>query len=496
VRRGINKIGRHFTKKIIHNRFIINFFLIFLLLEFLFLPFSVMSSTTTTGLDMINKTDESGDSSVIVGDLTIDSSKVSVVVSDSIADSGRVSIVVDDITYDSNNDIKLVEDTTYESGDSPIVNDIPYDSIGNLLLVNNIPSDLTDNSIVEDDKNYYVPNEMIVSTGEIISILNEMIVSTVGIISIAENEVGDRSGEREIKIQKDESEIEIKSEWKQGELEDEFKVQFNTDEEPKIHLEYSSSLNTTEFELEFKVLVEEIIEYVDSNSNSRYDENDTVISSYNLNDLMFNFLDYKVETTHDNETVHIFSTNTTDGVFGIVLYAVGNFSKFDFGTLSPSEIKIDFLLNYNYLRNDSLLALKVEIKTEYETEINVESYDETQGYANNESEISILVEDYFGFFSWADYALVDGRNMPINTTVISEIDLEAENGGRELEQKDIIYFCYPRGSSIIHDPKVGVIGVSSLSFEKLLPIVSTVENILVYVITCLVTITFIIGAYT
>jgi len=202
VRRGFNKTDRHFTKKIIHNKLIINLFLIFLLFEFIFLPFSVMSSTTTTGLDMSGKINDSGVGSIIVGDST--------------ANSSGDSTVVDDKTYDPNEDTKLVENTTYESGDSPTVddksydlnedtieaddklyysedsptvNDLTYDSSGNLLLVNNIPSDSTDNSIVEDDKIYYAPNEREVKTEEI--------------ISIAENKIGDLSSglEKEVKIE-------------------------------------------------------------------------------------------------------------------------------------------------------------------------------------------------------------------------------------------------------------------------------------------------------
>ena len=180
----------------------INLFLIFLLLEFLFLPFTVMSSTTTTGLNMSSKTNGSGDSSIIVGNTT--------------TDSGGDSTIIDDETYDPNEDTKLVEDTTYESEDSPAVNDksydlnedtivvddklyysgdsstvndLTYDSSGNLLLVNNKLSDSLNISLIETDKVYYAPNERIVPREEI--------------ISIAENKIGDLSSgiEKEVKIE-------------------------------------------------------------------------------------------------------------------------------------------------------------------------------------------------------------------------------------------------------------------------------------------------------
>jgi hypothetical protein len=273
--------------------------------------------------------------------------------------------------------------------------------------------------------------------------------------------------EREVEIEHTANETEIRSGWEGGDLEDEFRVRFRTDEKLEIELEYSTEINATETELEFEVTVEKIVEYVDTNGNGRYDENDTVISTYTLGNAEYEVINYTIETTLDNETVHIISTSTIDGVFGIVLYVVGSFANLESGTLTPTAVKIDFVINnYNYSANNSQLALQVEVKTEYETEIETETYDETQGYAENETELSIAAGNYTGFFSWLGYAIVDGITRPVNTTVKSKVELTAENGEQEFKQKDNIYFCYPRGDSIVHDPKVGVVSVSSLTFGK------------------------------
>jgi PGF-pre-PGF domain-containing protein len=189
VRRGFNKIERHFTKKIIRNRLIINFFLIFLLLEFVFLPFTALSSTSLNGLDGNNKTNDSSGDSVSDIDSTVESELESVTDSISTIDSTVDSIVVDDKTYDPNENTKIVEDTTYETDDLETVYDKNYESSGNLLLVDNKPSNSTDFSIIETDKVYYAPNERVVPTEEI--------------ISIAENKLGDISSgiEKEVKIE-------------------------------------------------------------------------------------------------------------------------------------------------------------------------------------------------------------------------------------------------------------------------------------------------------
>ncbi len=189
MRREFNKIERHFTNKIIHNRLIINFFLIFLLFEFVFLPFAAMSSTSFNGLDTDMKTnDSSGDlvsDSVSTEEFAVESESDSI----STIDSNMDSIVVDEKTYYPDENTKIVEDTTYESGDLETVYDKNYDSSGNLLLVDNEPSDSTDISIIETDKVYFAPNERVVPTEEI--------------ISIAENILGDLSSgiEKEVKIE-------------------------------------------------------------------------------------------------------------------------------------------------------------------------------------------------------------------------------------------------------------------------------------------------------
>lgn len=186
MRRISHTKDNNFTKKILHNKLIINLFLIFLLLEFIFLPYTVTSLTTSDGLDTNGKTYDSGDSSSVVDDSKVDSSGDSVVVSDSTVDSSGDSAVVDD--KDSNVVTEVIDDNTYDStSGSAVVEDNSYNSSGNFLNVNKKPTRFFNNSIIEDDKLYYAPNERIVPTEEI--------------ISITENELGDLSSGTETEVQ-------------------------------------------------------------------------------------------------------------------------------------------------------------------------------------------------------------------------------------------------------------------------------------------------------
>ena len=290
--------------------------------------------------------------------------------------------------------------------------------------------------------------------------------------------------ERDVEIDLDSTEVKIESDWERNGLDDEFDLQFSTDDELKITLDFTLGHNKTNTDVEFEVVIDKIIEYNDTNGNGRYDEDDAIVSTYNLEKAAFEKITYKTEKRSGNETVHIISARTVDGVFGIVLYVVGNFTSLESGTLAPTEAKVDFIIHYNYHANDSQVTLKVKINTDYDTESDIRSYGETHGYAKNESELRII-GNHTGYFSWAEYALIDNISKPVNVTIV-------ENHGKGFDEKDVVYFCYPRGKTIVHDPKVGVIGVSSLTFVQ--GVASIMQNIGIYALVCAVASIFIIGS--
>ncbi|MHA1224060.1 MAG: hypothetical protein ACTSP3_12575 [Candidatus Heimdallarchaeaceae archaeon] len=117
-----------------------------------------------------------------------------------------------------------------------------------------------------------------------------------------------------------------------------------------------------------------------------------------------------------------------------------------------------------------------------------ETEDEEEGRLVDERSIVIKDSPFSGFFSWIETVMVDGVEYPV---IMSSLDFE--------EEIDEILLNYPRGNSIVHDPKVGVEGIlkkpESAILEKItkinLPTISRYEilivsGVLVIVITGLV----------
>lgn len=259
---------------------------------------------------------------------------------------------------------------------------------------------------------------------------------------------------REVQVEVDDNEAKIESELKNGDSKDAFKVELKTDDDGlEIKFQYSSENETIETELEFKVEFYKLIEFIDNDANGIFNSSaDEIKQVYNID--TFDPIDYTTEPIGVDTNSHIFEVFTSDGIFGIKIFIVEEFAKVDNNTIvAPTEIKFDIVIrNFEYLDNDSYLALstKLESSTEYEYEDDTE--DEEESRAHNEASVETSMNDYSGFFSWLETASVDGVDMPVkNSPIHDDDDLEED------EQK--MYLNYPHGDEIIHDPKIGVKGV-------------------------------------
>ncbi|MFX0113421.1 MAG: hypothetical protein ACFFB3_02625 [Candidatus Hodarchaeota archaeon] len=268
--------------------------------------------------------------------------------------------------------------------------------------------------------------------------------------------------ERELKVDHSANEFEIESELKVGETKDEFEVRFKIEDEPEIEFEYKNEMDSLETELELKIEFNSLNEFTDSNGNGYYDANDTVHSSYDLSAVDFEDIQYITSTTSDGELLYEAWTQTTDGVFLLRMYVAGGFGLINGSAITPTEAKIDIEIHSYNFTNQGNLALLLEVKTEVETEIdeNDESPDEAEGLASSEEALGFVSpSDYFGFFSWATVATVDGVEKPVvsGPFKLLESDFESDEDESEFEQKGELALVYPNGNDIIHDPKIGVV---------------------------------------
>jgi hypothetical protein len=99
---------------------------------------------------------------------------------------------------------------------------------------------------------------------------------------------------------------------------------------------------------------------------------------------------------------------------------------------------------------DTLLALRVELDSEKDVdyEDDEETEDEENGYAEDEHEVEVTLDEYSAFFSWKETAIVDGMEQEVKFT-----QLTRDSGD------NYMYLNYPRGDEIIHDPKIGISGI-------------------------------------
>jgi hypothetical protein len=254
----------------------------------------------------------------------------------------------------------------------------------------------------------------------------------------------DDSNDREVSINVTDTYVEIESELESGGVEDSFTIEVEVGlNGVEFKVEFETEIATNETEREFEVEFDELVEYLDVNSNGVYDDSiDTDIQTLEL--VSFEPLVYTVENTADGP-VHIIDVLTTDGVFGARVYAAGDFTEINGSVIAPTQVKIDVMIwDFNFTDVDSLLALKVELSTELETSFDDETEDEEDGRAVDEAEIDILLTDINGFFSWKESAEIDGVTHAVNSSIHEVTVTEQE-----------IYLNYPQGSEIIHDPKIG-----------------------------------------
>ena len=297
----------------------------------------------------------------------------------------------------------------------------------------------------------------------------------------------ERYQHRKMEMEFEENRLRIRSEWDQDNYEDEFEILFDIEDGPYFKLEYENNMHSYENELSFEVKIRELIEYRDTNRNGRLDEDDDIVNTYSLENQIFKNLSYQKQLSDNNETINLVSTQTEDDIFIMNLYFSNNFSNLNNQVLTPSEIKIDFIIdNFQFEEKDTQLALRAMIETEHETELEVESFDEINGFSEDESVLDINSINNGGFFSWTETVIVDGIEKPVNSTIKTQTEETIEENEKNSNQFTNLYFSYPRGNNIIHDPKIGIVSISFETFAlKSISNLINMDSILSYVGICI-----------
>ncbi|MCE7742316.1 MAG: hypothetical protein GOP50_07625 [Candidatus Heimdallarchaeota archaeon] len=259
----------------------------------------------------------------------------------------------------------------------------------------------------------------------------------------------EHENERDVDVEYSPYEVQISSSISNNGIENEFQIQVKVGSDGlRLELEYEEDNETIETEIDFDVSFTEIIEFTDLSGEGAYNDTDDVEQTLTLEN--FKPIDYSVETI-DNTSVHVLFVETEDEVFSSTLYISSEFVNVSGVIVAPTQMKIDIgIHNFNYTELDTQLALQVELDSESEVdyEEDEDTEDEEFGHADDEYEININLDDYSGFFSWAEVVLVDDVEHNVTITPF-------ESGSED----HIMFINYPRGTEIIHDPKIGIEGI-------------------------------------
>lgn len=254
--------------------------------------------------------------------------------------------------------------------------------------------------------------------------------------------------ERTVEVRLFSGRIEIESELRNGENKDEFELEVKAGSNGlEFKMKYTTEANDAESEIEFRFILAALIEYIDLNADETYSGVDTLIQNVPLTS--FQPFDYWTEVSGTGSTVHIVNVTSTDGVFTVEIYAVEEFELVNTTLVVPNEMKFDIgIHNFNYLNVGSDLALKVKLNSTDDYHTEQETDDEIGGYSTGEMEVETSINGFTGFLSWKETALIDGIELPVKSSTVSGVTGD-----------QFMYLNYPRGTDIIHDPKVGIEGI-------------------------------------
>ena len=257
---------------------------------------------------------------------------------------------------------------------------------------------------------------------------------------------------RDISIEIEASQIQIESSLRKGDRIDEIQMKIIMDSEGlSIEVSYESEIASTEVELEFCIIFRKLVEFVDTDSNAIYDPLiDEKIQEFNLTD--FQPVKHTEINITDNTALHYFVINTTNGVFTAHIYFSEEFHIVNDTLITPIQSKIDIeISNFTYINSSSQLALYTSLESEDDYEEWDVTEDEMREYATDEKGLISDMNNFTGIFTWKNNATIDGISREVLTSNLDVDDYE--------EDEQNIYFTYPRGTHIYHDPKVGIAGI-------------------------------------
>lgn len=270
-------------------------------------------------------------------------------------------------------------------------------------------------------------------------------------------------GDARLRLDFDSDEATIHIERETPGFEHAVKIEYDVpDAKLELKREQKSPGNESESKLEARFVA--IVEYVDGDGDGAYDADETVASGWTLSDDAKDG-DVRTNGTADWGEVDVTGTSAGNGTgkrlstraalgdggtFGLDLFVDAGPETPDDASLAPAEAKIDITIqDYPYVRDDTALAVLVDLKAKDE----FKSDRESEGVDGLSSQARAGNLTFRLSFRWLENATVDGVDTPVRSTVVTSTE---ESKPDEVEQTARVALAYARGDLIVHDPSLGV----------------------------------------
>ncbi len=169
-------------------------------------------------------------------------------------------------------------------------------------------------------------------------------------------------------------------------------------------------------------------------------------------------------TSTDGGNLDRFAIRSDGGEITLVLTIAQRFLRLSpERILTPMEAKLDLYMNRTLHCAASRVAIELELETRHEMRFGTRSWDVTHNFSKDESWVNVTSGTYpeaaTAFFSWSDYAEVDGIRGRVAAT--------PPVGSGDTYTMYLIYPAGPRSDrvAVSHDPALGVV---SAAYEGIL----------------------------
>jgi len=257
----------------------------------------------------------------------------------------------------------------------------------------------------------------------------------------------------------------IKSSSVGAPTDDLFRIRYEAGE---FEVEYSRIAAADEVTSSYSLDLEKLIEWVDENGDGLL-QPEEIVNSTTLGSSAFgdSLVVPSGGNSPDGGHVDAFVIRSVRAEITLVLTIAERFLRVSpERVLTPMEAKLDIYVNHTFERPGARIGLELRIETSYRMEYGSETWDDAQGFSEDDTWISMTggsgPEASTVFFSWANRSVADGAEKPV--TVMAPREVEPGS------QSYAMYILYPSGSnagrvSVLHDPTLGVV---SAAYEGIL----------------------------